>query len=338
MATLDQTQYEDVGPQPVILDVDSQPSDSDSAIGTSLKSDTSSIRSSLYEHIEENGRTYHKYKPGQYYLPNDEMEQSRLDLQHILFNLTFDGKLALAPISNPQMVMDIGTGTGLWAIDFASENPAAIVIGTDLSAIQPAMIPPNVRFEISDAEDEWTYTQKFDYIHGRALTICFKEPLKVFKSAYDNLAPGGYFEMQDLYFRPHSDDGTLTGTALEKWNAKLAAGGAKMGKDWWCTPNYARWFQEAGFEAVVEKKFFWPGNTWPKGKKQKEMGMTMLANSMEGVEAISLKMFTGLYGMGIEEVNEVVRDVKKDLCDKNIHAYYPLYVVYGRKPLDAPAW
>ncbi|KAH7411286.1 S-adenosyl-L-methionine-dependent methyltransferase [Cadophora sp. MPI-SDFR-AT-0126] len=336
MATLDQTQQEDAGPQPVVLDVDSQPSDSDSAIGSSLESDTSSIRSSLYEHVEENGRTYHKYKQGQYYLPNDEMEQNRLDLQHHLFNLTFDGKLALAPISNPHMVLDIGTGTGLWAVDFAEKNPSAVVTGTDLSAIQPDLVPPNVQFQISDAEDEWDFSQKFDYIHGRALTVCFKNPLTVFKSAYANLLPGGYFEMQDLYFRPHSDDGTLTGTALEKWNAKLKDGGAKMGKDWWCTPNYARWFKEAGFVDVVEKKFFWPGNTWPKGRKQKEMGMTMLANSMEGVEGATLKMFTGLYGMSIEEVQEVIRDVKRDLCDRRIHTYYPLYVVYGRKPLDTP--
>merc|ERR1712225_152947 len=102
------------------MQVDSQPSDSDSAMGSSLESDTSSIRSSLYEGVEENGRTYHKYKQGQYYLPNDEMEQNRLDLQHHLFNLTFDGKLALAPISNPHMVLDIGTGTGLWAVDFGA--------------------------------------------------------------------------------------------------------------------------------------------------------------------------------------------------------------------------
>lgn len=28
------------------------------------------------------------------------------------------GKLNLAPIENPQSVIDIGTGTGIWAIEF----------------------------------------------------------------------------------------------------------------------------------------------------------------------------------------------------------------------------
>ncbi|KAL1884193.1 hypothetical protein VTK73DRAFT_5329 [Phialemonium thermophilum] len=30
----------------------------------SLKSSTMSVRSSIYEHVEENGRTYHRYKQG----------------------------------------------------------------------------------------------------------------------------------------------------------------------------------------------------------------------------------------------------------------------------------
>lgn len=42
------------------------------------------------------------------------------DMQHHLFYLTFDGKLALAPVSNPQMVLDMGTGTGIWATDYGS--------------------------------------------------------------------------------------------------------------------------------------------------------------------------------------------------------------------------
>jgi ubiquinone/menaquinone biosynthesis C-methylase UbiE len=39
-----------------------------------------------------------------------------------LFTLTFDGKLHIAPIEESKggiyNVLDIGTGTGIWAIDF----------------------------------------------------------------------------------------------------------------------------------------------------------------------------------------------------------------------------
>jgi hypothetical protein len=37
-------------------------------------------------------------KDGKYQYPNDETENDRLDLQHHLFSLTFDGKLFTAPI------------------------------------------------------------------------------------------------------------------------------------------------------------------------------------------------------------------------------------------------
>lgn len=46
--------------------------------------------------------------------------------------LIMNGKLVKAPIENPRRVLDLGTGTGIWATDFASEHPEAEVIGLDL--------------------------------------------------------------------------------------------------------------------------------------------------------------------------------------------------------------
>ncbi|KAH1807053.1 hypothetical protein KXX35_009054, partial [Aspergillus fumigatus] len=42
--------------------------------------------------------------------------------------------------------------------DFADRHPSARVIGTDLSPIQPHLVPPNVQFEVDDCCDEWTYS------------------------------------------------------------------------------------------------------------------------------------------------------------------------------------
>jgi hypothetical protein len=73
-----------------------------------------------------------------------------------------------------------------------------------------------LQFKIDDAEDDWVFPQKFDYIHGRTLATCFKEPLSVFKKAFEALAPGGWFEMQDMYLQT-SDDGSMEGSALKEW-------------------------------------------------------------------------------------------------------------------------
>jgi hypothetical protein len=56
-----------------------------------------------------------------YSLPNDGVEQERLDLQHYMFLLLLNGKLAMAPFSAPRYVLDIGTGrhkSVLRAFDF----------------------------------------------------------------------------------------------------------------------------------------------------------------------------------------------------------------------------
>lgn len=56
---------------------------------------------------------------------------SKTDLQHNLFLLTWDNKLGLAPPNAPDSkvmrVLDVGTGTGIWAVDFGEEHPEAEV-------------------------------------------------------------------------------------------------------------------------------------------------------------------------------------------------------------------
>jgi len=97
------------------------------------------------------------------------------------------GRLHLAPLEKDiKQVLDIGTGTGIWAIDFADEYPDTAVLGTDLSPIQPAMVPPNCGFIIEDCEmDEWEYGPDFfDYIHIRTMFGCIKDWDALYAKAY----------------------------------------------------------------------------------------------------------------------------------------------------------
>lgn len=51
-------------------------------------------------------------------MPNDETEQSREDLLHTMMLESTDGRLFYAPIGDhPQKIADLGTGTGIWAIE-----------------------------------------------------------------------------------------------------------------------------------------------------------------------------------------------------------------------------
>lgn len=51
-----------------------------------------------------------------------------LDLQHFMCTTTLEGKLHLAPVTKANRVLDVGTGTGIWAIDYADEHPESEVV------------------------------------------------------------------------------------------------------------------------------------------------------------------------------------------------------------------
>lgn len=73
-----------------------------------------------------------------YLAPNDEQENDRLDMHHHLSTLLSSGKLHFSPIGeSPQRILDVGTGTGIWAIEIGDEYPSAEVVGVDLSPTQP---------------------------------------------------------------------------------------------------------------------------------------------------------------------------------------------------------
>ena len=96
------------------------------------------MTSSIERYPIENGRRYHAFKDGNYVLPNDESELDRLDLTHQMVKICMHEKLYLSPIGdNPKSILDIGTGTGIWAIEMGDAFPDSKIIGTDLSPTQP---------------------------------------------------------------------------------------------------------------------------------------------------------------------------------------------------------
>jgi len=187
----------------------------------SIASDLTSLKSSVMNYEYENGRRYHGYQAGKYMLPNDDKEQERLDILHHVFRLTLGGALCrTAPeLNDPDMILDIGTGTGIWAIDMGDEFPSAEIIGTDLSPIQSSWVPPNVRFQIDDATQEWAFPQdSFDFIHARGLAGSIRDWPELLRQAYIHLKPGGRIELSEG--RPHMccDDNTYSeDSATYKW-------------------------------------------------------------------------------------------------------------------------
>lgn len=130
--------------------------------------------------------------------------------------------------------------------------------------------------------------------------------------------------MQDVYFKPHSIDGTVDGTSLAKWNEIIIEGAKKLGRDWHCVQHYKRWFEDVGFEDVVEMHSYWPMNPWTKGKKMKAIGALSMKNALEGINSISMAIMTRVLKKSPDEVEAGVEEVKRDIKDSSIHSYWPV--------------
>lgn len=171
------------------------------------------------------------------------------DLQHHVFQLVFCGQLQHAPIFKPKMVLDLGTGTGLWATQYGQNVPFS-----------------------------W---RKILILESDAKQVC-----------------------------PMNRHICLQ---TQQWNRKVVEGARLLGgKDWWCAIKYPTWFEKAGFEDVVLKKFLVPINSWPRDKRQKEIGRVSLENTLNGLEGMSLAVYVRAYGMSAEEVQAELADVRKE--------------------------
>ncbi|QRD87340.1 UMTA methyltransferase family protein [Aspergillus flavus] len=294
-----------------------------------LQSDTTSLASSVLNYEYENGRRYHKYGQAQYIMPNDEAEQDRLDLVHHMFSVMLNGELFLAPVENPQTILDLGTGTGIWAIDVADQFPSAKVIGNDLSPIQPSWVPPNVEFVVDDFEDVWMHDRNyFDYVHARTISGCVQDWGRLMKQAYDHLKPSGYFECAEFVIDAFSDDGTFKqDSPYREYINNLNKAGEITGRPMNVATSLKTWMKNAGFENVTEVVYVIPYGPWPKDPKLKEIGKWQYVQAPEGVEAYGLRLYTQVLGWPESEAKLHQALVKQQLRDKSLHIYGKLCVV-----------
>ncbi|KAK4196448.1 hypothetical protein QBC40DRAFT_309858 [Triangularia verruculosa] len=172
----------------------------------------------------------------------------------------------------------------------------ANVTGLDLFPFQPAFVPPNCEFQIDNLEEDWTWSGYFDFIHARMLSGCFKNPRYIVSSAYKQLTPGGYFEVTDILYTPKSDDETLISDSLLcNWANHLASTARGIGRPL---------IRDASDSLA-------------------------LSNELETI-------FMALFKYGLrwdpEAVIVTCALVRKEFKSPDIHAYFPLITVYGRKP------
>ncbi|TGZ78004.1 S-adenosyl-L-methionine-dependent methyltransferase [Ascodesmis nigricans] len=309
----------------------------------SQASSTQSLSSSIWDHVYANGRKYHRKSEenGQYLLPADEDELNRLDMVHHLQLETLDGELHKAPIEgDPCNVLDCGTGTGIWALDFGTIHPGSHVIGVDLAPNQPAWTYPNVEFHTDDLEKEWTFQKNhFNYIHSRMVGTAIRDWGRYTQQMFDHAAPGAFVELSEHALWAGCDDGSVKeNSKYHAWSEAMAAAMEKLGiyiRSF--SPHFFReHLQAAGFVDVKVFIYKIPWGHWPKSKKFNYMGAVCAEVMRTGLEAHGLLAMTRLLGMKEEDARKLCTDFMDTIASGKEHAYHYHWQIVGRKP-DSPA-
>ncbi|KAN0096395.1 S-adenosyl-L-methionine-dependent methyltransferase [Hyaloscypha variabilis] len=310
--------------------------DRDSSFEEELTTEsTTSLNDSILNYRTLHGRRYHNFKSSEYWGPNDESQNEQLDIGHHMLTLLLGGELFLAPIGHhPQNVIDVGTGTGIWAMDFADKFPSAQVVGTDLSGIQPNWVPPNCKFELDDAQLEWTFPpEHFDFVHLRCLMGSIKDWPYIYSEIYRCMKPGGWIEHVDMDIEFKSDDGSVgEGHIMQRWSKTFIDCGEQMGRTFLIGKQAKGLLEAAGFVNVVEKKYKVPVGSWPSNKELKNIGQYNLLYCVQGLEGWALWILTTILKWSYEEIQVFIAQMRSALLRRANHSYYEVYVVYGQKP------
>ncbi|KAL5341525.1 hypothetical protein BJX70DRAFT_406069 [Aspergillus crustosus] len=242
-----------------------------------------------------------------------------------LFHLTLDRKLHQSPLSRTaKSVLDIATGDPTWVHAFAETNPSISTVANDPNPTMNA-IPPgiNIIADTSDANVAWTYSQQFDFIHCRQHHRRLDEQ-RLFKQAFEQLS------------NPVTTSSPLSLPAtnpLAKWGSLLIEASQKVNRPVDNPTKYETWMREAGFVNCQTVVYQWPTNPWPDDEKGKLMGLWNLFNVLQRFEEFSMGLLVRVLGWEGEDARGFLEEVKRELGDGGVHALWPVYVVYGQKPV-----
>ncbi|KAJ0308095.1 hypothetical protein Brms1b_009665, partial [Colletotrichum noveboracense] len=203
------------------------------------------------------------------------------------------GKLYYAPLEQDKTnrILDIGTGTGIWAIEVAEFFPNAEIIGNDLGATQETWVPPNVKFEVDDVESP-------------------------------NTNPGGWAEFQDWDLLYRSDDGSYNEKHQTHQMLNMFFDACKIiGREARPGPLIPQWLEGAGFVNIVHHRYPIPVGPWARDPHYKDIGMMNLHQVLDGLEAFNLRLFTGVLGWTETEVQMLLAQCRKELKTGAFHAY-----------------
>lgn len=268
-----------------------------------------------------------------YNLPVDTEEVNRLDFQHFLLRYAFQGLYA-APIGQQTAsILDVGSGTGRWAIEMAQLFPHARVVGMD---VKPPAVderagtggaldlrPPNYSFAPGNLLEGLPVPDgSFDFVHMRLLFSAI--PHDRWPYVAQELArvtrPGGWVE-------------SVEATALERGGPNvdllwswIAQASARRGVDLTDGGRVAEHLRAAGLVNVATHRIEIPTGKY--GDRLGGMAATDFFAVCRGFSGVAI-------GQGLttqEEFDAALAAGQSDVNSPAFRCITPFYIAFGQHP------
>ncbi|KAH8775734.1 UMTA methyltransferase [Hyaloscypha sp. PMI_1271] len=270
-----------------------------------------------------------------YLVPIDEEEEERLHIMHNVFSIIFEQRLIFAPINRPRRVLDLGHGTGSWALEVAELHSRCEVIGIDICpTMQPPEMPANLYLQVDDVNRTLSFNaHHFDLVQSRMMAgaVHTNRWAQYMRDMLRVTRPGGWCQMIELYYNFQSDNGTLTPEhALSQWSARYLESMAGL-KDLRQATRLPNLMRDAGFVDVESRMIPLPTCGWGTEPRDNEIGTTNRENIQRMLNSLAIFPFTERLNIPIQDVHLLIAQARVEADNPAFKAYLPLYVCIGRK-------
>ncbi|KFY26004.1 hypothetical protein V491_01497 [Pseudogymnoascus sp. VKM F-3775] len=277
----------------------------------------------------ENGRLY---CPGRnYHFPIDKMQRETELQMHLIWEKYTHVWQERLNFQKMQNVLDIGPGACYWADDLAFEYPQIIVTGVDLFSSKEKHAS-NVQRIKEDVEESWLARDKYDFVHSRDMALAIRDWDKLLKRAFRSLKPGGSIVVQEIYYSPQSEDGSVHSTAqpLADFFSEIAKGLKALRVDLHAITSLAAKMEAIGFENVTTNiSYITISHDTQDSAEETEMLREAIYDGLQGTALGPLTRGLGWERWQVEVYLVGVRKcLRKDLQDTKL----PIYTIHAQRP------
>lgn len=196
-------------------------------------------------------------------------------------------------------------------------------------------VPPNLEFQVDDAEDVWTFPYKFDYIHIGSMSGAIGDWKRLFKQAYDHLSPGGCIEIQEHEVWIRSEDDSIEKAVnISRWQEGLDQASRMIEKPFLVAASMRQWLLDSGFVNVEEDiqkvcpselkrvgpmglalrlTVQVPHGPWARDRELKRIGLFQREQMLEAASSYGCAHFTRVLNWTTEEYEVLAACVRTEI-------------------------